>query len=145
MKKILVLQGPNLNLLGRREPSLYGPVTLDQLHQVLSARAEASGATVLCNQSNSEAELIEAIQTAPEHNVDFLIFNPGAFAHTSIALRDALLVDKLPFIEVHISNIYAREPFRHHSYLSDIAKGVICGLGTQSYLFALETILQGFN
>ena len=141
MKKILVLHGPNLNLLGLREPSVYGHTSLEQLNEQLQKQASSSGFVLSAKQSNSEAELIEAIQQAREENTDYLILNPAAYTHTSIAMRDALLAVQIPFIEVHISNPYARESFRHQSYFSDIAQGVISGLGTNGYLLALQAII----
>lgn len=142
MKKILILHGPNLNLLGTREPSVYGHTSLQQLDQQLEVQAIAAGFTLSTLQSNSEAKLIDAIHQAQKEKVAYLIINPAAFTHTSIALRDALLAVKIPFIEVHLSNIYARESFRHLSYFSDIAQGVISGLGTSGYLLALQAIVS---
>ncbi|WP_025673190.1 type II 3-dehydroquinate dehydratase [Salinivibrio socompensis] len=133
---ILVLNGPNLNLLGRREPEHYGSQTLAQIMIALEAQAVGLTLTLEHFQSNSEANLIDKIHQAME-SVDFIIINPAALTHTSIALRDALLGVNIPFIEVHLSNVHAREPFRHHSYLSDKAVGVISGLGADGYEFAL--------
>lgn len=141
MKKILVLHGPNLNLLGCREPTIYGSKSLLDLNNRLQELAQTAGMTLSAIQSNSEADLINAIHQAAENNVAHIIINPAGFTHTSVALRDALLAVQIPFIEVHISNIHAREPFRHHSYFSDIASGVISGLGTNSYLLALQSII----
>ena len=141
MKKILVLHGPNLNLLGCREPTIYGSDSLLDLNNRLQDLAQTAGMTLSAVQSNSEADLINAIHQAAENNVAHIIINPAGFTHTSVALRDALLAVQIPFIEVHISNIHAREPFRHHSYFSDIASGVISGLGTNSYLLALQSII----
>ena len=141
MASILVLNGPNLNLLGTREPDVYGAATLDDIHHQLSQRCLDQGHHLLSLQSNAEYELIERIHEARREGVDFIIFNPAAFTHTSVALRDALLAVAIPFIEVHLSNVYQREAFRHHSYFSDIAKGVICGLGAQGYSLALEAAL----
>ena len=138
MATILVLNGPNLNLLGTREPHIYGSTTIEQINQELSATCHKLGHNLECYQSNAEFELINRIHTAAQQNVQFIIINPAAFTHTSIALRDALAGVSIPFIEVHISNVFARETFRHHSYLSDIARGVICGLGTQGYHLALQ-------
>ena len=138
MAKLLVLNGPNLNLLGTREPSHYGTQTLEQINQLLQQQAKALGHECDCFQSNREYELIERIHAAGEQKVAFIIINPAALTHTCIALRDALLGVKIPFIEVHISNVHAREPFRHHSYFSDVAVGVIAGLGTQGYELALQ-------
>ncbi len=142
MAKLWVLHGPNLNLLGRREPQHYGAATLADIDALLKARAQAEGHALECFQSNAEHRLIELIHEACEEQVAFMIFNPAAFTHTSIALRDALLAVAIPFIEVHLSNIYRREPFRHRSYFSDIALGVISGLGAQGYLLALEAACQ---
>lgn len=142
MKKIFVLHGPNLNLLGLREPATYGTTTLVQLNQQLETMATTAGYQLVTAQSNDEGVLITHIQQMPMHNIDYLIINPAAYTHTSIAMRDALLAVKVPFIEVHLSNIYARESFRHHSYFSDIASGVISGLGTQSYSLALQFIIE---
>jgi len=141
MKKILVLHGPNLNLLGSREPSVYGSISLDQVNEQLKIEASAAGFTLTARQSNSESEIIAAIHKAYAEKTDYIIINPAAFTHTSIAIRDALLAVQIPFIEVHISNIYARESFRHHSYFSDVAQGAISGLGTNGYLLALQAII----
>ncbi|HEY7760787.1 MAG TPA: type II 3-dehydroquinate dehydratase [Burkholderiales bacterium] len=140
-RRILVLHGPNLNLLGTREPSIYGAATLDEINARLTARAEAEGAILLCFQSNAEAALIDRIQQAGSDGTQFIIINPAAFTHTSVALRDALAAAKLPFIEVHLSNVFAREPFRHHSYFTELAVGMICGLGARGYELALEYAL----
>jgi 3-dehydroquinate dehydratase-2 len=142
MKKILVLHGPNLNLLGTREPSVYGLTSIDELNDCLINEATRSGVELRCYQSNSESELIDAIHQAQQNQINYIIFNPAAYTHTSIALRDALSAVAIPFIEVHLSNIYARESFRHHSYFSDIAQGIISGFGAQGYLLALQTILS---
>ena len=141
-KTILVLHGPNLNMLGVREPQHYGNVTLENINQRLADRAKNAGATLTAFQSNSEADLIDKVQSLATNKVDFVIINPAAFTHTSVALRDAMSAVKVPFIEVHLSNIHAREPFRHHSYFSDIAVGVICGLGAQGYELALDYALN---
>jgi 3-dehydroquinate dehydratase-2 len=138
MASILVLNGPNLNLLGVREPSVYGRQTLNDIEETLAAQADARGHAIEFLQSNAEHGLIDRIHLAYKEAVDFILINPGAFTHTSIALRDAFLATKIPFIEVHLSNVHAREPFRQHSYLSDIAKGVICGLGALGYELALQ-------
>jgi 3-dehydroquinate dehydratase-2 len=138
MAGILLLNGPNLNLLGLREPEIYGSATLQNIETKLEALARARGHSLAAFQSNAEHELIARIQTAKRDGVAFAIINPGAFTHTSIALRDALLGVALPFIEVHLSNVFARESFRHHSYLSDIAAGCIFGLGPIGYELALE-------
>ena len=136
--QILVLQGPNLNLLGSREPEVYGYDTLADIHARIESRAKELGASVQFCQSNAEHELIDALHGAVGQGVNFVIINPGAFTHTSIALRDAFLGVSLPFIEVHLSNVHAREAFRQHSYLSDIAVAVITGLGAAGYLYALD-------
>lgn len=137
-KSILVLHGPNLNLLGMREPEHYGKETLEGINRLLTEQAQAAGITLETFQSNSEADLVGKLHTLTGKSVDFIIINPAAFTHTSVALRDALAAVKIPFIEVHLSNVYAREPFRHHSYFSDIAVGVISGLGAQGYASALS-------
>jgi len=141
-KRILVLHGPNLNLLGLREPEHYGSTTLDAINQSLVKTAEQAGATLETMQSNSEAELIAKVQSLAGNKADFIIINPAAFTHTSVALRDALAAVKIPFIEVHLSNVHAREAFRHHSYFSDIAVGVICGMGAHGYAMALDYALN---
>jgi 3-dehydroquinate dehydratase-2 len=142
MAALLVLNGPNLNLLGSREPEVYGRDTLAQINQRLAKRAAAAGHDLAFFQSNAEHELVERVQAAPGQQVRFIILNPAAFTHTSIALRDALAATAIPFIEVHLSNIYAREPFRQHSYFSAIATGVISGLGSQGYELALQYALN---
>jgi len=138
---ILVIQGPNLNLLGSREPEVYGKTTMEDIHQKLGEIAKAHSVELSTFQSNHEGELIDRIQKAKQDGVDFIIINPGAFTHTSVALRDALIGVAIPFTEVHLSNIYQREEFRKHSYLSDIATGVICGLGAIGYELALQAAL----
>lgn len=138
MARLLLLNGPNLNLLGSREPGLYGADTLRVIEQRAAAVARAAGHELIAFQSNAEHELIDCIHRAPSDGVAFLILNPGAFTHTSIALRDALLGVKIPFIEVHLSNTAARESFRHHSYFSDIAVGCIVGLGSFGYELAVQ-------
>jgi len=142
MSNILILNGPNLNLLGSREPEKYGVETLEQINRQLTEIAVAAGHKVLCLQSNAEHDLIQYIHDAKQDAVDYIIFNPGAFTHTSVALRDALLGVAIPFIEVHLSNIHSREKFRHHSYFSDIAEGVVCGFGAHSYQLALQAVLS---
>ncbi len=142
MKNILVLHGPNLNLLGTREPEHYGHDTLEAIDSCLMVRAKQAGVKLTCFQSNAENTLVERIQQALTERVDFIIINPAAFTHTSVAIRDALAAVKIPFIEVHLSNIFARETFRHHSYFSDLAAGVISGLGAKGYELALEFALQ---
>ena len=143
-KRVLLLNGPNLNLLGRREPEIYGSETLAQVVDVLTEQAKSLNIELQHFQSNSEAELISAIHDVMG-KVDYIIINPAAFTHTSIALRDALLGVNIPFIEIHISNVHAREEFRHKSYLSDVAEGVICGLGTDGYHFALRRVASVLN
>lgn len=142
MKKILVLNGPNLNLLGLREPGLYGVVTLQQIHQNLVNQVKNYDCEIEFFQSNHEGELIDKIQDGFANSVDFIIINPAAYTHTSIAIRDALLAVKIPFIEVHLSNIHTREKFRRFSYFSDIAVGIICGLGNKGYSLALDYALN---
>jgi len=141
MSKILILNGPNLNLLGTREPEKYGLETLEQINQQLIDGANAAGHTATCFQSNAEHDLIQRIHDAKQEEVNYIIFNPGAFTHTSVAIRDALLGVAIPFIEVHLSNVHAREEFRRHSYFSDIADGVICGFGANSYNLALLAVV----
>ena len=138
MANLLVLHGPNLNLLGTREPEVYGRATLAEIDADLAARAAAAGHALTSFQSNAEHELVERVQRAREDGTAFVLVNPGAFTHTSIALRDAFAAVGVPFIEVHLSNIHAREPFRHRSYFSDIAAGVILGLGPQGYELAVR-------
>ena len=142
MARILVLHGPNLNLLGTREPGVYGAVTLDQINARLVEQAQQAGHQLEALQSNAEHKLIDRIHAARDDAIDFIIINPAAFTHTSVAIRDALLAVSIPFIEVHLSNVYKREPFRHHSYFSDIAEGVICGLGAEGYALALQAAVQ---
>lgn len=142
MSRILVLNGPNLNLLGEREPEIYGRDTLEDINRRLTAAAKAAGHEVVAFQSNAEHALIERLHAARAEDVRFVLINPGAFTHTSIALRDAFLAVKIPFIEVHLSNVHARESFRKRSYLSDLAVGVIAGLGAQGYEFALQSALR---
>ncbi|MDP0588151.1 MAG: type II 3-dehydroquinate dehydratase [Candidatus Endonucleobacter bathymodioli] len=142
MATILVIHGPNLNLLGSREPSIYGAATLKQINKTLENMADKQNHHIITFQSNSEHALIEIIHSAPSKHVEFIIINPAAFTHTSIALRDALLAVSIPFIEVHLSNIYKREPFRNHSYFSDIAEGVINGLGPIGYEHALTSAIR---
>lgn len=138
---VLVLHGPNLNLLGTREPGIYGHTTLADIHATMEARARVCGVRLESFQSNHEGELIDRIQSAREQQIGFIIINPAGYTHTSVALRDALAAVAIPFIEVHLSNIHAREPFRRHSYFSDIATGVIAGLGSHGYSLALEAAL----
>jgi 3-dehydroquinate dehydratase-2 len=141
MASILVLNGPNLNLLGTREPEVYGADTLEDVNQNLISLANSQGHDLSNFQSNAEYQLIDRIHAARTDGTDFILINPAAFTHTSVAIRDALAGVAIPFIEVHISNVHARESFRHHSYLSDIAVGVICGLGIQGYELALQAAL----
>ena len=141
-KSILILNGPNLNLLGTREPDRYGTITLEAIEKTLAEQARAVGAKVACYQSNSEAELVDRIHRARAEGVDFIIINPAAYTHTSVALRDALAAAAIPFVEVHLSNIHAREAFRKHSYFSDLAAGVVSGLGAKGYELALAYALE---
>jgi 3-dehydroquinate dehydratase II len=142
MPRILLINGPNLNLLGRREPGWYGDLTLPAIEERLATLATRRGAILETFQSNAEHELVNRVQALATAPVDYVIVNPGAFTHTSIALRDALLAVAVPFIEVHLSNVHAREPFRQHSYFSDIAAGSIVGLGAQGYELALQAALD---
>lgn len=144
MAYFLVLNGPNLNLLGQREPGIYGTQTLAQINDALKIQAERAGHRIAFLQSNAEHELVEAVQNAPARGVDAILINPAAFTHTSVALRDAFAAVGLPFIEAHLSNPHSREPFRQHSYFSDLAKAVICGFGPDSYRFALAQLMQWF-
>jgi 3-dehydroquinate dehydratase-2 len=139
-RSVLVIQGPNLNLLGMREPEVYGTITLDDIHKKLADLAKQAGISLETYQSNHEGELIDRVQKAKKDGASFIIINPGGFTHTSVALRDALAGVAIPFIEVHLSNIHQREEFRKHSYFSDLAMGVICGLGAHGYELALNTI-----
>ena len=141
-KKLLLLNGPNLNLLGTREPAVYGTATLADIEQAGLAQAQAAGASLACFQSNHEGALIDRIHAAKSEGVECIVINPGGLTHTSVALRDAFASVAIPFVEVHISNIHAREAFRQHSYLSGIARGVICGLGTDGYRFAIDFALK---
>ena len=139
--KVLVLNGPNLNMLGKREPTIYGAQSLTDIITELSTQAQNNNIELTHLQSNAEYQLIDAIHESYQ-NIDFIIINPAAFTHTSVALRDALLSVSIPFIEVHLSNVHARESFRQHSYLSDIATGVICGLGASGYRYALDAAMK---
>lgn len=141
-KTLLLLNGPNLNLLGTREPAVYGKTTLADIENAAVAQAQAAGASLQAFQSNHEGALIDRIHAAAREGVDAIVINPGGLTHTSVALRDALAGVAIPFIEVHISNIYKREAFRHHSYLSAIAEGTICGLGTDGYRLAIDFALN---
>jgi 3-dehydroquinate dehydratase-2 len=138
LARLLLLNGPNLNLLGSREPAVYGRTSLTQIESELAERADAAGHELVAFQSNAEHELVDRIQTAKTDGTGFILINPAAFTHTSVAIRDALAAVAIPFIEIHLSNPHAREPFRHHSYLSDLAVGVIAGFGADSYRFALD-------
>jgi len=140
--RILVLHGPNLNLLGAREPDLYGRTTLAAIDAELARIAQASGHELATFQSNAEHALVERVQAAANDGTAFVLLNPAAFTHTSIALRDALAAVAIPFVEVHLSNVHAREAFRHHSYFSDLAVGVIAGFGADSYRLALDAALR---
>lgn len=141
-KKLLLVNGPNLNLLGTREPEVYGTTTLADVEQAAIAQANAASAALTCFQSNHEGALIDRIHAAKKEGVDAIVINPGGLTHTSVALRDALAGVAIPFVEIHISNIHQREAFRHHSYLSAIAVGVICGLGVDGYRAAIEFALK---
>jgi 3-dehydroquinate dehydratase II len=141
-KRILVLHGPNLNLLGTREPKVYGKETLAEINRRLIGAGRAGGAQVLTYQSNIEGELIGRIHQARDEGVGFILINPAGYTHTSVALRDALTGVAIPFIEVHLSNVHAREPFRHHSYFTAVAVGMVCGMGSQGYDFALAYALR---
>lgn len=142
IKTVLVLHGPNLNLLGTREPDIYGRETLADINHRLVALGKSAGAKVICFQSNQEGALIDRVHLAGKQQVAAIIINPAGLTHTSVALRDALAGVAIPFVEVHLSNIHAREPFRNHSYLSDLAAGTICGLGSHGYELALQFILR---
>lgn len=144
-KSILVIHGPNLNLLGLREPEHYGNATLNSINQTLADKAKLENIQLEAYQSNSEAELVAKIQSLATKKTDFVIINPAAFTHTSVAMRDALSAVKVPFIEVHLSNVFAREAFRHHSYFTDIAVGIISGLGAQGYVLALDYAIHHIN
>lgn len=145
MAELLLLNGPNLNLLGNREPDRYGTSTLAQLEAALQTHAERAGHRLSCFQSNHEGALIDRIHAAASEKVARMLINPGGLTHTSVSLRDALLATAIPFIEIHITNIHAREPFRHHSYLSDIASGIIAGLGTTGYRLALDAAIAAIE
>ena len=145
MSKFMLLNGPNLNLLGSREPEIYGSVTLEKIETKLDSIASSSGHELICYQTNAEHDLVEHIHLAKKENVKCIIFNPGAFTHSSISIRDALSGIGIPFIEIHISNIYSREDFRQKSFLSDIAEGVISGLGVEGYQLALDTAIKKYS
>lgn len=142
MAQILVLHGPNLNLLGEREPAVYGRTTLAAIDAALATQAQQAGHTLTSLQSNAEHVLVERVQAAQHDGTAFILINPAAFTHTSVALRDALAAVAIPFIEIHLSNPHAREPFRHHSYFSDLAAGIVAGFGADSYRYALDAALQ---
>ena len=142
MAKLLVLHGPNLNLLGTREPEVYGRTTLAEINASLAEQASAAGHALESLQSNAEHDLVNRVQAARSDGTDFILINPAAFTHTSVALRDALAAVAIPFIEIHLSNPHSREAFRHHSYFSDLAVGVVCGFGADSYRYALEAALK---
>ena len=142
MAKLLVLHGPNLNLLGTREPEVYGRTTLAEIDAALAAQAAAGGHETESLQSNAEHQLVDRVQAARTDGTAFILINPAAFTHTSVALRDALAAVVIPFIEIHLSNPHTREPFRHHSYFSDLAVGVVCGFGADSYRYAMEAALK---
>ena len=144
-KTVWVLHGPNLNLLGTREPGIYGSTTLTQIDTMLAQAGAASGVRVESFQSNAEGALVDRIQSARDNKVAFIIINPAAYTHTSVAIRDALAAVAIPFVEVHLSNVHQREPFRHHSYLSDLATGVIAGLGPSGYRFALQFAIESIR
>ena len=141
MGSVLVIQGPNLNLLGTREPEIYGYETLDDIHRQLHLQASAASVHLETFQSNHEGEVIDRIHLAKKEGTQFIIINPGGYSHTSVAIRDALVGVSIPFMEVHLSNIHQRESFRHHSYFSDVAVGVICGLGSIGYRLALDAVI----
>ena len=142
MSTLLLINGPNLNLLGSREPDVYGATTLADIEARCAAVASELGHEITCYQSNAEHELIDRVQKAQQDRVDFIIINPGAFTHTSVAIRDALLAVSLPFIELHLSNTQARESFRHHSYFSDVASGTIAGFGPFGYEMAVRAAVE---
>lgn len=142
MTRLLVLHGPNLNLLGMREPGVYGNVTLQQIDEALVERAKLAGVELATFQSNHEGQIVDRIQAARAEGVEFVLINPAAYTHTSVAIRDALKGVDIPFVEIHLSNVHRREPFRHHSYFSDVAEGVVCGFGWKGYLYALEFALD---
>ena len=145
MSKFMLLNGPNLNLLGSRDPEIYGSVTLEEIEKKLGLMASESGHELICYQSNAAPDLVEQIHLAKKEDVKCIVFNPGAFTHSSIAIRDALSGVEIPFIEVHISNIYSREDFRQKSFLSDIAEGVISGLGVEGYELALDSGIRKYS
>ena len=139
---VLLINGPNLNMLGTRQPEIYGSTTLADVEAAVRAQGEAAGVSVECFQSNYEGAIVERLHAARTDGTAFIIINPGAFTHTSVAIRDAFAAAEVPFAEVHISNVHKREPFRHHSYLSPVARAVVCGLGVQGYALAVEAVAQ---
>ena len=145
MPKILIIHGPNLNLLGSREPELYGADTLDSINHLMVDKALENQVELNTFQSNHEGEIVDTIQKAAADKVDYILINAAAYTHTSVAIRDAFLATRIPFIELHLSNVHARDAFRKHSYLSDIASGVICGFGKNSYLLALDAAINQCN
>lgn len=145
LRNVLVLHGPNLNLLGTREPEVYGATTLADINAALTERAKTRGVTLAYFQSNHEGALVDRIHAAKSEGIEFIIINPAAYTHTSVALRDALAGVAIPYIEVHLSNVHRREPFRHHSYLADQAVGVICGLGWRGYMAALDYAIDQYG
>jgi len=145
MAHVRVMHGPNLNLLGTREPEVYGSDTLNDINQRLEIQADKAGYDISFLQSNAEHEIVDAVQAGIVEKIDYFIINPGAFTHTSIAIRDAFSAVNIPFIEVHLSNVHAREAFRQHSYLSEIAQGVILGLGAQGYELALQAVISNLE
>lgn len=145
MADILLLHGPNLNLLGTREPAIYGQTTLDDINRDAVAQAATAGLTLEAYQSNHEGQLVDRIQQARTESVRFVVINPAAYTHTSVAIRDALAAVGLPFVEVHLSNVFQREPFRHHSYFSDQATGVISGLGAAGYRYAIDFAIESIH
>ncbi len=142
---VLLLNGPNLNLLGTREPEIYGALTLAEIETLVSQKLTAAGIACQCFQSNAEHEIVERIHSAKGEQITFILFNPAAFTHTSVAIRDAIAAVDIPFIEIHLSNPHRREPFRHHSYFSDKAQGIIAGFGVDSYLMAAEMAVKHLN
>lgn len=142
MAKLLLLHGPNLNLLGQRETDIYGELTLDAINLAAKKQVQAANIELISLQSNSESQLVNTVQQAKADNVSLIVINPAAYTHTSVAIRDALLAVDIPFIEVHLSNPHRREPFRHHSYFSDIAEAVVAGFGADSYRYALDAAIN---
>jgi len=143
--KVLLINGPNLNLLGTREPEIYGSLSLNEIESKLVQAAQSQSVELNCFQSNAEHEIVDIVQKSIKDSIDFILINPAAFTHTSVAIRDALAAVQIPFIEIHLSNPHAREPFRKHSYFSDLAMGVIAGFGVDSYLMALESAIKNYK